>query len=494
LHAVANRLQRPEVQHAFAVWLDLLILKHERDQYTKLNGLQKSERDLQTRCSQLEEELKRLRTEASLQASAAERQRSEALQRQLTELTGSATEIAEIQSQEEREARVELLRRQITRRILNRSISLAWTAWLEMWEARNYATARLREARNKLSEPELTVAFSYWKAISEQLKGEKAWKELEVQSKSLDASLRRSRYENKQMGMHKVALEDEIRALREELAEFKEEKSRRDTQLAGLAHLPDDMERLRVLADKAERDASEAIHEREEAERDVLRQLDSNQALLEKLMKEQRDSMMLESRDLKKRLASETEQRLEAEAALSRFRDESGRKERAAEVEKAKLKADIAKLTTPPPPPKPKPVKTNGRTMAIDLDEGPDAPPVAEQLAAALRDNATRVLDLFRSWDSDGDGQVSRAEFHRAMPALGLDVPKPIIDDLFSEWDKDGGGELGYQELRKILSSSQHTPVDKSRGGKSSPTVSSNTAKPVSSAAKAIKAVNKLKK
>jgi len=163
-------------------------------------------------------------------------------------------------------------------------------------------------------------------------------------------------------------------------------------------------------------------------------------------------------------------------------------------VEKAKLKADIAKLTTPPPPPKPKPVKTNGRTMAIDLDEGPDAPPVAEQLAAALRDNATRVLDLFRSWDSDGDGQVSRAEFHRAMPALGLDVPKPIIDDLFSEWDKDGGGELGYQELRKILSSSQHTPLDKSRGGKSSPTASSNTTKPVSSAAKAIKAVNKLKK
>ena len=55
-------------------------------------------------------------------------------------------------------------------------------------------------------------------------------------------------------------------------------------------------------------------------------------------------------------------------------------------------------------------------------------------------------------------------------------------------------GSHRYQELRKILSSSQHTPVDKSRGGKSSPTVSSNTAKPVSSAAKAIKAVNKLKK
>ena len=37
------------------------------------------------------------------------------------------------------------------------------------------------------------------------------------------------------------------------------------------------------------------------------------------------------------------------------------------------------------------------------------------------------------------------------MPALGLDVPKKVIDDLFSEWDQDGGGEIGYQELRKIL-------------------------------------------
>ena len=35
--------------------------------------------------------------------------------------------------------------------------------------------------------------------------------------------------------------------------------------------------------------------------------------------------------------------------------------------------------------------------------------------------------------------------------ALGLDVPKKVIDDLFSEWDSDGGGEIGYPELRKIL-------------------------------------------
>ena len=81
---------------------------------------------------------------------------------------------------------------------------------------------------------------------------------------------------------------------------------------------------------------------------------------------------------------------------------------------------------------------------------------MSEQLAVALKQNATRVVDLFRSWDSNGDGQVSRAEFHKAMPALGLQVPKQVIDDLFSEWDKDGGGEIGYQELVKILKAPKH--------------------------------------
>ena len=58
-------------------------------------------------------------------------------------------------------------------------------------------------------------------------------------------------------------------------------------------------------------------------------------------------------------------------------------------------------------------------------------------------------------WDENGDGEVSRAEFQKAMPALGLEVPKKDINDLFDSWDKDGGGALGLRELQKILSSSR---------------------------------------
>ena len=80
-----------------------------------------------------------------------------------------------------------------------------------------------------------------------------------------------------------------------------------------------------------------------------------------------------------------------------------------------------------------------------------NALPIAEQIKRALQLNATRVMDLFRSWDENGDGQVSCAEFHHAMAILGLEVPAESIDELFAGWDADGGGTLEFYELSKIL-------------------------------------------
>ena len=46
--------------------------------------------------------------------------------------------------------------------------------------------------------------------------------------------------------------------------------------------------------------------------------------------------------------------------------------------------------------------------------------PVQEQLRQILIDNAVRVIDLFRDWDDDGDGRVSKKEFRKAMKMLGM--------------------------------------------------------------------------
>ena len=56
----------------------------------------------------------------------------------------------------------------------------------------------------------------------------------------------------------------------------------------------------------------------------------------------------------------------------------------------------------------------------FDIDEDSELT-VAEQLGAALKANAGRVIDLFRGWDTDGDGEVSRKEFHKAVRALEFD-------------------------------------------------------------------------
>mgnify|MGYP002885510937 CR=1 FL=1 len=62
-----------------------------------------------------------------------------------------------------------------------------------------------------------------------------------------------------------------------------------------------------------------------------------------------------------------------------------------------------------------------------------------------------RVIDLFREWDEDASGSVSKKEFRKAMPMLGLDVPAEDVDALFDSWDPDGSGELELKELNKLL-------------------------------------------
>ena len=77
------------------------------------------------------------------------------------------------------------------------------------------------------------------------------------------------------------------------------------------------------------------------------------------------------------------------------------------------------------------PAVQTGALPHVNLDESPGAKPVGDQLQATLKKNATKVLTLFEAWDENGDGGVSRKEFHRAMKVLGLDVKAHIIDALF---------------------------------------------------------------
>eukprot|EP00964_Phaeocystis_antarctica_P155487 scaffold124713_cov36-Phaeocystis_antarctica.AAC.1 len=91
-----------------------------------------------------------------------------------------------------------------------------------------------------------------------------------------------------------------------------------------------------------------------------------------------------------------------------------------------------------------------GAALNSNVQIDPDGN-VQEQLRQILIDNAVRVIDLFRDWDDDGDGKVSKKEFRKAMVALGLDVPRKDVDALFDTFDPDGGGSIDYNELNKAL-------------------------------------------
>ena len=110
--------------------------------------------------------------------------------------------------------------------------------------------------------------------------------------------------------------------------------------------------------------------------------------------------------------------------------------------------------------------------QGMDIDEDSDKT-VGEQLREALSKAAVRVIDLFREWDEvvlctsnpiphqpahagvarrqDGNGKVSKAEFHKAMGYLQFNAPAEAIDELFDSWDPDGSGMLELKELTRVL-------------------------------------------
>ena len=478
LRTCANRLRTPELSDALSHWLASME-RARRD--AELREMMMREAAAKGASAALESELSAVRAEYDAKLAAMEHAHKKAMERQLIELTGTADQISALRSEQSKEERVELLRRQSMRRVMNSGLSSGWIAWIEMWEAKSYALKRLKDVGNKLRTPAVSETFSYWSTSLAQKRARMERERLEREANSLEAQLRRARFETGQLQLVRVAQEDELRALKARLGVLTDEVIDHDS---GLRHVPDlrlDNERLRQLHLDASEAAQTAQRLRLEAEDDIQRERLEHEKLLTKLLAEQRAELEAEFVDLRKQVDARTEEwakmvrgRHELESTIFELRRELMEQQRSYGEAHVAMQANIQKLSKElveekkkPRPQSPKkvelplpPKKKGGSPLGnVDLDEGPDALPISVQLANALKKGAGKVLDLFRSWDENGDGEVSREEFHLAMPALGLDVPKADIDKLFTEWDSDGGGCIGYKELSKILKAK---PVAKS--------------------------------
>ena len=84
--------------------------------------------------------------------------------------------------------------------------------------------------------------------------------------------------------------------------------------------------------------------------------------------------------------------------------------------------------------------------------------PVGGNLLDALREalerSGRRAIDLFRDWDADGTGVLSRDEFRMALSKLGIQPPALAladIDALFTAMDKDGDGHVEAADMSRAL-------------------------------------------
>ena len=74
-------------------------------------------------------------------------------------------------------------------------------------------------------------------------------------------------------------------------------------------------------------------------------------------------------------------------------------------------------------------------------------------LKDALMRSSSRVVDLFRAWDEDGNGTIDKKEFGKAVRSLGFDVERADTDAVFDSLDDDKSGLLEYKELNEVRSS-----------------------------------------
>ena len=112
LRTCANRLRTPELSDALSHWLASME-RARRD--AELREMMMREAAAKGASAALESELAAVRAEYDAKLAAMEHAHKKAMERQLIELTGSADQIAALRSEQSKEERVELLRRQSMR-------------------------------------------------------------------------------------------------------------------------------------------------------------------------------------------------------------------------------------------------------------------------------------------------------------------------------------------------------------------------------------------
>ena len=98
------------------------------------------------------------------------------------------------------------------------------------------------------------------------------------------------------------------------------------------------------------------------------------------------------------------------------------------------------------------------REMIKDIDTSGDGELDFDEFVTLMQkqetviddDEEDQVLRAFKSFDRDGNGYLSNAEFRYILTQLGEKFTNSEVDTLFKECDLDGDGKLDYEEFIKF--------------------------------------------
>ena len=76
---------------------------------------------------------------------------------------------------------------------------------------------------------------------------------------------------------------------------------------------------------------------------------------------------------------------------------------------------------------------------------------IQTSLRARLAASHGKILELFRSMDTNEDQMVSKEELSTSMSRLGIDAPPAELDGLFNSFDLTRDGCIAYKELSRAL-------------------------------------------
>ena len=344
-----------------------------------------------------------------------------------------------------REKRVEHLCGVAARRIGQLQLARGWSAWSEGSAERQRRLHALKRAAGRIVRPKQAAALTAWRIDWER---EQARGALRKHGRALTAKADAERAElqsqlageTTQAKLRAAAAEDEKLAFLAKSGDMEEQHAQMRKQLQAAKRATEEAE---LQLEEQQRKTAAAT---KAAEEKTAAATAAAEASLQGLLGEQRAAFAAEAK--KKGTAWELE-RADLELQLKELRAKLMRAGEAptsapireAPAEEKKKEPFSAKDL------KAKRERKKGSLLGdFDIDEDSGVP-IGEQLKQALVKNAGRVIDLFREWDADGDGEITKKEFRAAMTRMGLDLPPKDVDGLFDSWDPSGGGEqhLGTQ-------------------------------------------------